>query len=109
MTNKQRFLEICSRIGSGGIEQLIAWLESSDFFYAPASTRFHGSYAGGLLKHSLNVYDCLVKRMQHWENNAYDDESLIISALFHDIAKVNLYQRGTKNVKNPDTGKWETV
>lgn len=109
MTNKERFLELCSKVKREGIEDLVKWLEASDFFYAPASTRFHGSYAGGLLEHSLNVYDCLVKRMQHWENDTYDEESIIISALFHDVAKINLYQKGTKNVKNQATGKWETV
>jgi hypothetical protein len=109
MTNKERFLELCSKIKREGIEDLVKWLETSDFFYAPASTKFHGSYAGGLLEHSLNVYDCLVKRMQHWEDVTYDDESIIISALFHDVAKINLYQKGTKNVKNSVTGKWETV
>lgn len=109
MNSKERFLGLCSKVKREGIADLVKWLESSDFFYAPASTRFHGSYAGGLLEHSLNVYDCLVKRMQHWENDTYDEESIIISALFHDVAKVNLYQKGTKNVKNQVTGKWETV
>ncbi len=109
MTNKERFLELCSKVKREGIEDLVKWLEASDFFYAPASTRFHGAYAGGLLEHSLNVYDCLMKRMQYWENDTYDEESIIISALFHDVAKINLYQKGTKNVKNQVTGKWETV
>ena len=109
MTNKERFLELCSKVKREGIEDLVKWLEASDFFYAPASTRFHGAYAGGLLEHSLNVYDCLVKRMQNWENDTYDEESIIISSLFHDVAKINLYQKGTKNVKNQVTGKWETV
>lgn len=109
MTNKERFLELCSKVKREGIEDLVKWLEASDFFYAPASTRVQGAYASGLLEHSLNVYDCLVKRMQHWENDTYDEESIIISALFHDVAKINLYQKGTKNVKNQVTGKWETV
>lgn len=109
MTNKERFLELCSKVNREGMSELLKWLESSDFYYCPASTRFHGAYAGGLLEHSLNVYDCLVKRMQHWGNDTYDEESIIISALFHDVAKINLYQKGTKNVKNQVTGKWETV
>ena len=90
MTNKERFLELCSKAKREGIEDLVKWLEASDFFYAPASTRFHGSYAGGLLEHSLNVYDCLVKRMEDWGNDTYDAESSIIGALFHDNAKGNL-------------------
>ena len=52
--NKVRFLELCKKINREGMDDLIKWLESSDFFVAPASTRFHGSYAGGLCEHSLN-------------------------------------------------------
>ena len=60
MTDKQRFLDICNNeIKREGLDKLIDWLEKSDFFEAPASTKYHGNYAGGLLEHSLNVYDCL--------------------------------------------------
>ena len=62
MTNKERFIEIYkTKIHREGSEKLLEFLMSknSDFFEAPASTRFHGSYEGGLLEHSLNVYDCL--------------------------------------------------
>ena len=63
MTNKERFIEIYkTKIHREGSEKLLEFLMSknSDFFEAPASTRFHGSYEGGLLEHSLNVYDCLL-------------------------------------------------
>ena len=56
---KKRFVEICATINRPGMEDLMAWLERSDFYTAPASTRFHGNYTGGLLEHSLNVYDKL--------------------------------------------------
>lgn len=56
--NKERFLQICRDvIKRPGIDKLLAWLEKSDFYSAPASTRFHLSEYGGLLAHSLNVYD----------------------------------------------------
>lgn len=51
---KKRFVEICATINRPGMEDLMAWLERSDFYTAPASTRFHGNYTGGLLEHSLN-------------------------------------------------------
>lgn len=60
MTNKERFIELLRSTKREGIEKLIDFLEKTDFFTAPASTRFHSSYEGGLLQHSLNVYDCLV-------------------------------------------------
>lgn len=59
MTNKERFIELLRSTKREGIEKLIDFLEKTDFFTAPASTRFHSSYEGGLLQHSLNVYDCL--------------------------------------------------
>ena len=62
MTNKERFIEIYKeKIKREGADKLLDFLlsSSSDFFTAPASTRFHGNYEGGLLEHSLNVYDCL--------------------------------------------------
>lgn len=59
MTNKERFIELLRSTKREGIEKLIDFLEKTDFFTAPASTRFHMSCEGGLLQHSLNVYDCL--------------------------------------------------
>lgn len=64
MTNKERFLSLCENIQREGKDDLMAWLEKSDFYSAPASTRFHGNYAGGLLAHSLNVYDELNRLLQ---------------------------------------------
>lgn len=59
--SKERFLELCSEIKRKVIDELVKYLENSDFFYCPANTRFHGAHSGGLLKHSLNVYDELVR------------------------------------------------
>lgn len=105
---KQRFITICKeKIKRAGIDDLLQWLEKSDFYYAPASTKFHGNYEGGLLDHSLNVYDNLVKLIQAFPlpNESFDEESIAIVALFHDICKVNFYKKGSRNVKGED-GKW---
>lgn len=57
MDNRERFIEIfTSQIHRPGAAELLEWLESTDFFEAPASTHYHGSYTGGLVEHSLNVY-----------------------------------------------------
>lgn len=57
---KERFLAVYKEtVTREGSDSLLDWLEHSDFFVAPASTRYHGCYEGGLLQHSLNVYDCL--------------------------------------------------
>ena len=61
--NKQRFINLLKEASEQrkGVDKLIAWLETTDFFTAPASTRFHGAYEGGLVEHSLNVYDAFMK------------------------------------------------
>ena len=60
MTPKEEFISIYKEnIKREGADKLLEYLEKSDFFTAPSSTRFHGSYEGGLVQHSLNVYHCL--------------------------------------------------
>lgn len=91
-----------------GANELLRWLESSDFFSAPASTRFHGAYEEGLLQHSLNVYDCLRKCIEaSGSEGIASEESIALVALMHDICKVNFYKKGYRNVKNDETGQWE--
>ena len=113
MTNKERFIDIFrTHIRREGAEELLNFLTSdhSDFFTAPASTRFHGAYEGGLLDHSLNVYDCLCDilarpRVKEVYGIHYSDESAAIVALLHDLCKVNFYKTSFRNVKD-ETGKW---
>ena len=114
MDNKERFLQIYKDlITRDGSDKLLEYLEKSDFFTAPASTRFHGSYPGGLVEHSLNVYDCLKDymdrpRVKEVYKVEASDESIAIVALLHDLCKVNCYRPGTRNVKGPD-GVWQQV
>ena len=116
MTNKERFIEIYKeKIKREGADRLLNFLlsESSDFFTAPASTRYHGNYEGGLLEHSLNVYDCLCDilsrpRIKEVYGIEYSEERIAIAALLHDICKVNFYNVAFRNAKN-EAGKWESV
>ena len=116
MTNKERFIAIYKeKIKRDGADKLLDFLtsSSSDFFTAPASTRFHGNYEGGLLEHSLNVYDCLCDimkrpRIKEVYGIEYSEESIAIAALLHDLCKINFYNVAFRNVKN-DMGKWESV
>lgn len=114
MTNRERFLEIYNtKITREGADKLLDFLTSSDFFTAPASTRYHGAYEGGLLEHSLNVYECLCDilsrpRMKEVYGLEYSEESIAIVALLHDLCKVNFYKVGTRNVKD-ENGRWQTV
>jgi hypothetical protein len=113
MTNKERFIDIFkSKIHREGASALLDYLcsEHSDFFTAPASTRYHGAYEGGLLEHSLNVYDCLCdqlsrERVKEQYGISYSEESIAIVALLHDLCKVNFYKVSMRNVKD-ETGHW---
>ncbi len=116
MSNKERFIQIYNdNIKRPGADKLLSWLcsENSDFFTAPSSTRFHGAYEGGLLDHSLNVYDCLKyylsrPRTKELYGMNYSEESIAIAALLHDLCKVNFYAVDYRNAKNAQ-GKWEQV
>lgn len=107
MENKERFLELCSKIKREGIGDLVDYLEKSDFFYCPASARYHGSHTGGLLEHSLNVYDELTRLLKAYPEIETTEETALIISLFHDLCKVNLYTVEKRNRKNSE-GKWET-
>ena len=113
MTAKERFLEIYNeKITREGADKLLDFLlNGSDFFTAPASTRYHGAHEGGLVEHSLNVYDCLkdmVERLKDRYGIEYSDESIAIAGLLHDICKVNFYKTSYRNVKD-ETGRWQSV
>lgn len=112
MTNIKRFKKIVTEnIERDGIENLMEWLEhETDFFTAPASTRYHGSYEGGLVEHSLNVYDRLVWEMENtvgagWQE-IYSPESIAIIALFHDLCKIDRYVI-TEKWRKAENGDWE--
>lgn len=106
---RERYIGLLSSTQRPGIWQLITYLEKeTDFFTAPASTKYHGACQGGLLDHSLAVYDNLLKMTKLYSLNCAAD-SLVICALLHDLCKANFYRQGIRNRKNVNTGKWEQV
>ena len=106
---KEEFIELLKSTKREGIDEIINFLEKTDFFKAPASTRFHGNYEGGLLEHSMKVYEILKYKVK---NSVIDinvgDDTLIIVALLHDICKANYYKVDFRNAKN-ERGEWEKV
>lgn len=98
--NKERFLEIVNSIEREGMDKefLERQLTASDFFTAPASTKFHGSYEGGLCEHCLNVYDNLINLLSTFEIEC-DENSVKILGLFHDFSKLNFYKKSYQNKK----------
>ena len=106
---REEFKRLLSSINRDGIENLIAFIDKTDFYTAPASTRFHGNYEGGLLEHSMKVYEILKYKVEHSvvDINVSED-TLKIVALLHDICKVNYYKVDYRNAKNAE-GVWEKV
>lgn len=86
-----------------GAKELLDWLKKSDFFTAPASTKFHSAIEGGLCLHSVNVYHRFKRLLELEYGNKREEvitnESIAIMALLHDICKVNCYKVDYKNVK----------
>ena len=116
MTKKQEFIDLYKRyIKREGADDLLEFLMSSksDFFEAPCSTRFHLSQESGLVAHSINVYECLKaylerSRVKEVYGLAYSDETIAIVALLHDLCKINVYKKTSRNVKD-SSGKWIQV
>lgn len=102
MTNREKYISILSQVPNA--DGLIEWLCKTDFFTAPASTKFHGTYEQGLVEHSLNV---LTELKTSKNANRFSEESIIKVALLHDICKANFYVVDYRNAKID--GKWEQV
>lgn len=128
--NIARFEAELAKVNRPGMDKLLAYIRKSDFYKAPASTKYHLSCEGGLLQHSLNVLDALREMMTKENDGRNEDgtprikyhysvagkfvttipeESLIIIALLHDICKTYFYTTSMRNAKNEQTGKWEKV
>ncbi len=108
-SNIKRFEELMSGVNREGKDALMDYIRKSDFYTAPASTKFHLSCEGGLLQHSLNVYDCLQakKESSTWGRILEEAgaEALIICPLFHDLCKTYFYKIDFKNQKTYDPEK----
>lgn len=91
-----------------GNDAMLAALGRTDFYIAPASTRFHLSREGGLCEHSLNVFSELTRLLSVYDKDeTISESSAAICGLYHDVCKINYYDVSTRNVKNDKTGAWE--
>lgn len=107
--NKETFIALFKQnIKREGANKLLEWLESTDFFIAPASTTFHSAFKGGLCEHCLKVYHRFLSLVQSEYGAEWQDkvslESVTICALLHDVCKANFYKSDFRNVKV--NGEW---
>ncbi len=112
MNYAERFIELYqANIKRKGSEELLEYLKKSDFFTAPASTRFHLACEGGLVEHSVNVYLRLksLLDLEYGEKRPeiYSDETVAICGLLHDVCKIGVYAVSYRNVK--ENGVWKEV
>lgn len=120
--NIARFERELGKVQRPGMDKLLEYIRKSDFYTAPASTKYHLAAPGGLLQHSLNVLDALrglLVRDETGEGWLYTvggttvatipEDSVTVMALLHDICKTHFYGTSTRNQKNDATGKWEKV
>ena len=106
---EKEFIELLKSTKREGIDDLIEFIKKTDFFTAPASTRFHGSYEKGLLEHSMKVYEILKQKVKTSIIPIdVTEDSIIIIGLLHDICKANFYKVDYRNAKNA-LGVWEKV
>lgn len=109
----ERYESLLKSTNRDGIDKLIEFIRKSDFYTAPASTRFHNCHEGGLLEHSLNVFDCLYNKIkstdvfkkalsdsakEFWDTDELE-KTIVIVALLHDLCKMFMYEVEMKNKK----------
>ena len=104
-TQKNEYKTLLLSTKIEGIEGLLNWLDTTDFYTSPGSNRYHGNFEGGLLDHSLKVYKIFKKLSDDFKQEILEND-IIISALLHDICKVHMYKLVVKDKKNQETGKW---
>ena len=108
LENREKFMELMRKTERAGVEDMLKWLDTTDFYSAPASTRYHGSYPGGLVQHTLNVaYE--LKQLADFYEVKIPKDSILICALGHDFCKINTYKETIVNVppQRSKSGKWE--
>lgn len=106
MTHREEFISIYNKyINRAGSKELLDWMQKTDFFTAPASTKYHCACECGLVMHSVSVFNTLMEK--HFDEEKDNAESFAIAALLHDLCKAQFYKVSTRNVKNEQTGQWE--
>ena len=108
MTPQEEFIAIYKEhITRQGADELLEWLKRTDFFTAPASTKYHCACDNGLVMHSVSVFNTMMEK--HFDEETDNFESFAICGLLHDLCKAQFYKVSSRNVKNEQTGQWEKV
>lgn len=99
MTPQEEFIEIYNKyITRQGADELLEWLKRTDFFTAPASSKYHCACENGLVMHSVSVFNTMMEK--HYDEETDNVESFAICGLLHDLCKAQFYKVSSRNVKN---------
>ena len=93
---KDKVVALLNKINRPGMAELMDFLEKSDYYEAPASTKYHGAYKKGLVEHSYKVYEILKGKIEYHKLEVSED-TLAIITLLHDLCKVNFYKVDYRN------------
>lgn len=110
---KNKYIELIKSVTrpDSEIDSFIEYLEKSGFFTSPASTKYYGSYVGGLCEHSLKVYEILTYLVDRQEKKLYNKDTLILVSLLHDLSKIGYYEEyvSNKKVYSDNGSKWDDM
>ena len=97
MTPQEEFIEIYNKyITRQGADELLEWLKRTDFFTAPASSKYHCACGNGLVMHSVSVFNTMMEK--HYDEETDNIESFAICGLLHDLCKAQFYKVSSRNV-----------
>jgi len=106
--NQGRVEGLLQTVERPGIDKVVEWLSSSDYYMAPASTMHHGNYEGGLAEHSYTVYKEFKRQAEHYGLEVSED-SIILTSLLHDSCKVDFYVKNElKSGKTSESKPYKT-
>lgn len=106
--NRDRFNTLLKSLNQeeNNVEDFIQFLHDYQFYTSPATSKYYGSYRGGLCEFALNVYDNLKKLVEVFYPDT-NKETIIKLGLLQSLSKLYYYEEYDRNVKNEVTGKWE--
>lgn len=89
-TRKKVIRELLLSADRKGMKELVSYLDKKDFWNCPASSKFHGNYDGGLVDHTMNVYNLFWKHLEVFNIN-FPKSSQVICSFLHDLCKMGAY------------------
>lgn len=107
--NRDRFNGLLKSLNKeeNDVDGFIQFLHDYQFYTSPATSKYYGSYRGGLCEYSLDVYDKLKQLVEVFYPDT-KEETIIKLGLLQSLSKLYYYEEYERNVKD-ESGKWTKV